>query len=162
MEKKVLLSNETLITDENFKTMMFYKKIYQYPYIVLIKLIICLFIIITSIILKIDTITKILFIYISILGIIDTFKVKEVKSSKLKSVKYDFFEDYFLVNNKEIILEVAYSDIDFIIEKEAHYFFSVLKVPMILDKNSFTIGTKEELKDILKQKTKAIFYERKE
>ena len=161
MKEKILLSNETLMNDKNYKIMMFCKKIYIYTSIVFIKVLICLFIIITSIILDLNIVNKVFYIIMGILGIIDTFKVKETKSSRLKNIKYDFYENYFLVNNGEMILEIQYREVDTIIEKKNYYFLNVKKVPVIIDKNSFTLGTNQEFKKIMKKATKFKFYKTK-
>lgn len=161
MKEKILLSNETLMNDKNYKTMMFCKKICLYPSIVFTKVLICLFIITTSIILDLNILNKVFFIIMGILGIIDTFKVKETKASNLKNLKYDFYENYFLVNNGEMILEIQYTDVDSIIEKKNYYFLNVKKIPIIIDKNSFTLGTNQEFKKIMKKATKFKFYKTK-
>ena len=76
MEKEVLLKNETELTDENFKEMMLYKKFHINLFKTIIKLFICAFIIFLTAKSDFHTIDKMFCIFMSILGIIDTLKIK--------------------------------------------------------------------------------------
>lgn len=152
MEEKLLLSNETKITESNFKTMMIYKKFYQDLPIIVLKITICISIIILCIILDIDVLEKVIYMFMSILGIIDTFKIKEEKAKDLKLLKYEFFEDYFLVNNQKIIFEIEYKEINNVIEAKNYYYFIIDKIPMVIAKDGFIYGNNEELKKLINRK----------
>lgn len=152
MEEKVLLSNETQLTDANFKDMMLYKKFHQDILRTSIKLAICTFIIIASIWLDVGIIEEIFFIFMAVLGIKDTLEIKEIKLEDVDTLKYDFFENYFHANNQKTILEIDYTEIEKIVETKNYYYIIIAKVPMIIAKDGFKIGTKEELKKLIHKK----------
>ena len=152
MKDKILLSNETKLNDMNFKKMMLYKKFHQDIMLTIVKLGICIFIIITSIILDIHREEKVFYIFMAILGIIDTFKIKENKIDNVDVLKYDFFEDYFLANNQKVILEIDYTEIQDIVDLKDYYYVIIAKVPIMISKKGFTKGTAEELKKLLERK----------
>lgn len=151
MEEKILFENETIITDNSFRTMMLYVKLHHETKLLLLKLSMCLFIIYGSIIADLNIIDEIVFMLFAMLGIFDTLKIKE--SKHINKVKYEFFENHFLVYNAEIGMEVSYELIEKIKSKKDYYFFIVAKTPMIIGKNSFKGVTNQELKKFIKRKT---------
>lgn len=156
MKEKILLSNETQLNDMNFKNMMLYKKFHQNILLTIAKIAMCTFIIITSIILDIHKIEKLFYIFMGVLGIIDTLKIKENKIEDVDVLKYDFFEDYFLANNQKVILEIPYTEIEAIVEIKDYYYIIIKKVPMLISKKGFTLGTGEEFKKLVKGKKTGI------
>lgn len=162
MEEKILLSNETQIDDMNFKNMMLYQKFHKDILLTITKIGICIFIITASIVLDIHRIDKLFCVFIGILGIRDTLKVKENRIKDVDVMKYDFFENYFHANNKQVILEIPYTEIDAIVDLKEYYYFIIAKVPMLISKNGFTKGTGEELKQLVKCKKKGVKYENME
>ena len=151
MEEKVLFENETIITDNSFKAMMLYIKLHHETKLLILKLFMCLFIIYGSIITDLNMIDKIMFVFIAMFGIFDTLRIKE--SRHINKIKYEFFENYFLVHNSEMGMEVSYELIEKIKSKNDYYFFIVAKAPMIIGKNSFKGVTNQELKKFIKRKT---------
>lgn len=152
MEEKALISNETPVNDRNFKKMMLYNKFHQDIRLTIIKMAICTFIIITSIILDMHRVDKVFCIFMGIVGIIDTLKIKDNKIKDVSVLKYDFFEDYFLANNQKVILEIPYTEIETIIDMEDFYYVTIKKATLFISKNGFTKGTAEELVKLVKTK----------
>lgn len=150
MNKKILFYNETEITNKNFKSMMFYRKFYCYRYITIIKLAICFFIICLVVRLNFNVIDKAFCLFMSILGIIDTFRVKEIQRDEKNIIKYEFFEEYFQVENDEADLKVPYKCIEKLIDTQNYYYIIIEKFVIILEKNGFTLGNKDEIKDFIK------------
>lgn len=149
MEEKVLVSNETQITDSNFKQLMLYEKIYRDLPIIILKLAICIFIIVSSLILDLNKYDKIFCIIMALLGIKDTIEIKGERVLET-TLQYNFFKDYFILDNKRVRLKVQYSEIDTIIEKKDYYYFIAAKTPMVVSKTGFTSGTLNELDKLIK------------
>lgn len=149
-----MFRNETEINDKNFNMMMFYQKIFCKKSITIVKLVICIFIISSSIVLDIQIIEKFFYIIMAILGIKETLQIKETKSKDVKVLKYDFFENCFQVNNCKQILEIPYSNIKHIIDTKDYYYFVIANSLLIIAKNGFTVGNKSEIKYFLKMKRK--------
>lgn len=152
MEEKILFSNETEITDTNFKKMMFYKKFYNQIHITTLKLAICTFIIISSIILNMNEIDRIFCIFMAVIGIADTLKVKEQRADNITVLKYDFFDNCFQVNNSKITIEVDYNCVERIIDTNNYYYLVIQKSLMMISKSGFTVGKREEFKNIIENK----------
>lgn len=152
MKKVVLFKNETKVTDKVVKSTMFYNKIFYHKYITAIKFLVCIFIIFSSILLDINFIDKVFCLFMSILGLLDTFKPDNVKIDREHILKYDFFDDCFQVTNNELMIEVDYNCIEKIIEVKNYYYFIIKKSIMIVSKNGFTQGNKKDLKKFIKQR----------
>lgn len=153
MEEKILLSNETEITDENFKKLILYEKICKELPIIILKLTICTFIIIASLILDLHRIDKVFCIIMALLGIKDTIEIKGKRVLET-TLKYDFFENYFILDNERIRLKVEYSEINTVINCKNYYYFIADKVPMVVAKNGFTLGTLKELDKLIRVQKK--------
>ena len=96
MEEKVLVSNETKITDSNFKQLMVYEKIYRDLPIIVLKLAICIFIITASLILDFNKYDKIFCIIMALFGIKDAIEIKGKRVLET-TLNYNFFKDYFIL-----------------------------------------------------------------
>lgn len=153
MEEKVLIRNKTEITDENFKKLIWYDRICKELPVIILKLLICIFIIITSLILDLHRIDKAFCIIMALLGIKDTIEIKG-KRVLDTTLKYDFFENYFILDNERIRLKVEYAEINTIINCKNYYYFIADKVPMVVAKNGFTLGTLKELDKLIRVQKK--------
>ncbi len=153
MEEKVLFSNETKITDKNFKKLIMYEKICKELPLIIFKLLICIFIIIATLMSDLHRIDKFFCIIIAILGIKNTIVIKG-KRVLNTTLKYNFFKDYFILDNQIIKLKVEYSEINAIIKDKDYYYFIADKVPMVLAKSGFTMGTLKELDKLIKVQKK--------
>lgn len=153
MEEKVLLSNKTEITDENFKKLMWYEKIYKELPLMILKLLICIFIITASLILDLHRVDKAFCIVMALLGIKDTIEIKGKRVLET-TIKYDFFKDYFILDNQRIKLKVEYVEINTVINCKNYYYFIADKVPMVVAKNGFTLGTIKELDKLIRVQKK--------
>lgn len=134
MQEKVLFRNETEISDKNFNMMMFYQKFFYKKSITIFKLVICIFIIFSSILLDIQMIEKTFYIMMAILGIKETLQIKEKKLKDVKILKYDFFESCFQVNNCKQIIEIPYSNIKHIIDTKDYYYFVIANSLLMIAK----------------------------
>lgn len=103
-----------------------------------------------SIITNLNIINKFICVSFAILGIIDTLKIKEKRN--LNKIEYKFYENYFIVHNREIGMEVSYELIEKIKNKKDCYIFIVLKTPMVIGKK-FKGITDQELKEFIQEKT---------
>lgn len=148
MEEKILVRNETKITDSNFKQLMMYEKLYKDLPFIILKLAICTFIIVVSLILDFNKYDKLFCIIMALLGIKDTIEIKGKRIIET-TLQYNFFNDYFILDNNRIRLKVEYSEIDTIIEKKDYYYFIAAKTPMVVSKNGFTLGTSSELNKLI-------------
>lgn len=149
MEEEILVSNETKITDSNFKQLMLYEKIHKELPIIILKLAICTFIIVASLILDMNKYDKIFCIVMALLGIKDTIEIKGKRVLET-TLQYNFFKDYFILDNNRIKLKVEYSEIDTIIDKKDYYYFIAAKTPLVVSKTGFTSGTLNELDKLIK------------
>ena len=80
----------------------------------------------------------------ALLGIKDTIEIKGKRVLET-TIKYDFFNDYFILDNERIKLKVEYVEINTVINCKNYYYFIADKVPMVVAKNGFTLGTIKEL-----------------
>lgn len=151
MEEKVLMKNKTEITDENFKKLMWYEKIYKELPLIILKLSICIFIIIASLILDLHRIDKAFCIFMALLGIKNTLEIKGERVLET-TIKYDFFENYFILDNERIKLKVEYAEIDTVINCKNYYYFIADKIPMVVAKNGFSLGNLKELDKLIRNK----------
>ena len=103
-----------------------------------------------SILTNLNEIDRIICLFFAILGIIDKLKIKEKRN--INKIEYKFYENYFIVHNKEIGMEVSYELIERIKSKKDCYIFIVLKTPMVIGKK-FKGITEQELKEFIKEKT---------
>lgn len=103
-----------------------------------------------SILTNLNEIDKIICLFFAILGIIDTLKIKEKRN--INKIEYKFYENYFIVHNTEIGMEISYELIERIKNKKDCYIFIVLKTPMVIGKE-FKGITDQELKKFIKEKT---------
>lgn len=152
MNQKILFYNETEITNKNFKSMMFYKKFFYYRYITIIKLAMCFFIIGAVVILDFHRTDKVFCLFMSILGIIDTFRVKEIRENGRNVLKYEFFNECFQVQNHERLIIVSYKAVEKFIDTKEYYYMIIKGSIMLLAKNGFTLGKQEEIKDFLEER----------
>ena len=125
-----------------------YEKIYQELPIIILKLAICIFIIISALFLDLHRIDRAFCIFMAVLGIKDTIEIKGKRAIDT-TIQYDFFENYFILDNKRIKLKVEYSEIDAIIDSKNYYYFIASKIPMVVSKTGFTLGTKNELDKLI-------------
>lgn len=153
MEEKKLLSNETEITDDNFKKLMMCEKICKELPLIILKISICIFIIVASLILDLHRIDKIFCIIMALLGIKDTIEIKGKRVLET-TLQYDFFENYFILDNKRIRLKVEYSEVNTIINTKDYYYFIAEKIPIVVAKDGFTTGTLKELEKLIKTQMK--------
>lgn len=153
MEDKLLFCNETSITDTNYKSMMFYNKFFSYKYITITKLALCIFVIVGSTIL-LDTklVYKVICILASICGIIDTFEVKDIRPEFITVLKYEFFDKYFEINNSKTSFKVPYDSIKWIIDTKENYYVVIDRSLLLMSKEGFTIGNREEIINFICEK----------
>lgn len=155
MDEKMLYYNETEVTDESFRINMFFEKFFRYKYITLIKLSICIFIIIGTVLLDMLLLDKIVYIYIGLLGIVDTLQVKTSKPDSNKKLQYKFFDEHFQLNSEDMAFVISYDSIKYIIDTDEYYYLVILKTPVMLAKNGFSFGNKEEIKRFLDEKRRS-------
>lgn len=154
MEEKIIFKNKTEVTNETLKSMMFFYKVFYRKYITILKSAICIFIICSAIIVNMHEIDKIFCFSMAILGLIDTFKVEQVKLKNKTTLKYEFFDKCFCVNNCETLIEVPYEYVERIIDTKYYYYLVVQKSLMVIAKDGFTLGNEEEIKKFIKCKIK--------
>lgn len=151
-KNRVLFSNETEVNQSNLISMMFYKRFFYQWYITTIKLFMCTFIIIASTKIDMNSMDRKFCIIMAVLGIVDVFMVKRIKNKKV--LKYEFFDNYFQVNNNKMLIEIDYDCIERVIEKEKYYYLIIKKSIMMISKDGFKIGNKKEIKDFIEEKMK--------
>ena len=156
MENKIFFYNETQVTDKNFKLLMFYNKFFYYRNITILKLAICTFIIVGSINLTdMPTFNKVSYILVAIVGIMDTFQIKQIRQESVTTLNYEFFDDYFKVNNCDVLFEISYDTIQYIIDAKKYYYLVISNSLVMIDKAGFTIGSEKEIKKFIYDKRKA-------
>lgn len=156
MEKKIFFYNETKVTDKNFKLLMFYNKFFYYRNITILKLAICIFIIVGStILIDVPLFNKAFYILVAIVGIVDTFQVKQTRLDSVTTLKYEFFDDYFKLNNCDLLFEISYDTIRYVIDAKKYYYLVVFNSLVMIDKAGFTVGNEKEIKKFIYDKRKA-------
>lgn len=130
---------------------MLYIKLHHNMGGMILKLCICLFIIYGVVINQFTIFEKSICIFMAILGIIDALKI--TKYDHVEKVKYEFFDNYFLMYNTEIVLEVEYDQIEKIKSRKDCYLFIIGKIPMPIGRNTFKGITQQELINFIKNKT---------
>lgn len=159
MESKIFFYNETEITEKDFKFMMFCNKFFYYRYITILKSAFCVFLLYSAILLNIHQIDRVFYLFLSIIGIVDTFKIKEVRESRKNLLKYEFFDGYFLVSNSKCIVEIDYDCIKKIVELNNCYYLIISNSIIMLSKNGFKLGNKDDIRKFIEQrkrKTKVV------
>ncbi len=142
----MLLRNETEITKTNFRIIILFKHLHS----ILFKFGICIFIIISTIILDFCIIEKIFFIFMSLLGIRDALIGNNFNITYPKLLNYEFLDNYFYVYDKKESLKIQYVDIEKIIITKKYYYIVIANTILIVSKCGFTYGTKEELEKLIK------------
>ena len=145
----LLLKNETIISKEKIKKVNKYANAKRVNLISIFKFIICLFIIIYSIfLLNKNNIETIIYILFAIWGLKNTV-IKKIRKEKLI---YKFYDDHFEVNVSDRSLYVDYKIISEVVEEEKNYYIILNKSGLFIDKNSFVIGTGDNMLNFLKEK----------
>lgn len=145
----LLFKNETIISKEKIKKVNKYANAKRVNLISIIKFSICLFIIIYSIfLLNKNNIETIIYILFAIWGLKNTV-IKKIRKEKLI---YKFYDDHFEVNVSDRSLYVDYKIISEVVEEEKNYYIILNKSGLFIDKNSFVIGTGDNMLNFLKEK----------
>ena len=79
---------------------------------------------------------------------------KEYSNKKIRKEKliYKFYDDHFEVNVRYRSLYVDYKIISEVVEEEKNYYIILNKSGLFIDKNSFVIGTGENMLNFLNKK----------
>ena len=105
---RILFKNETIISKEKITKTDKYAKVHRIKLTDVLKTIMCLTIIICSfILLKRGEYDAIIYIGFAIWGLRDTYKRFNIVSKSGKLI-YEFYDDFFGVKTKDIILKVDY------------------------------------------------------
>ena len=157
---EILLRNETVISKEKIEKTEKYAQTYKHYIEKFINLGICIFIIVSALLtMKIYFIDKMLYIIFAILGIKNTLFSSNLKARKEKLI-YDFYEEYIEVKNSEYIIQIEYDVITKFIEDENNYYMIFKECGMFIDKNRFSIGTDEDMRQLIKRKLGKLDLER--
>ena len=149
---RILFKNETIISKEKITKTDKYAKVHRIKLTDVLKTIMCLTIIICSfILLKRGEYDAIIYIGFAIWGLRDKYKRFNIVSKSGKLI-YEFYDDFFGVKTKDIILKVDYEVIKKVITEQDVYYIILEKCGLFLDKDNFTIGEKDEILDFLKGK----------
>lgn len=149
---RILFRNETVISKEKITKTDKYAKVHRIKLLDVLKTSMCLTIIICSLILlKRGECNAIIYIGFAIWGLRDTYKKFNIISKNGKLI-YEFYDDFFEVKTKDIILKVDYEVIKKVIAEEDVYYIILEKCGLFLDKDNFTIGEKDEILDFFKEK----------
>lgn len=152
MESKIFFYNETEINEKDFKFMMFCNKFFYYRYITILKSVFCIFLLYSAIVLNIHQVDRVVYLFLSIIGIVDTFSIKEARKSRKSVLKYEFFDDCFLVNNSKCIVEIDYDCIKKIVELNNCYYLIIINSIIMLSKNGFKLGNKDDIRKFIEQR----------
>lgn len=147
----ILFKNETKISEDKVKRVQKYAKIHKTSLIDIFKISICIFIIICSLILFSEEKITIIYILFALWRIKDTIEQINPKIDKAKLI-YRFYEEYLEVVIGDMILEIEYGDIQNFIKEDDLYFIILKRCGFFIDRNSFVIGTDEELLNFIKSK----------
>ena len=154
---QILFKNETTISKEKVNKIEKYAKVHKIKFLDFLKIAVCIFIIICSIVLlKRGENEFIICIGFAIWGIQDVYKGIH-KSIKKGKIVYEFYDDYFEVKTGEIILQVDYNVIEKIITDSDTYYIILNKCGLFMDKDNFTIGEKDEILNFFKEKLVPIY-----
>ncbi len=155
MEEEILFCNKTKITRENFGFIIFFERFFCHKNTTIIKLSLCIFILIGTIFLQNEKLLhKGIYILTGIIGIIDIFKIKKPDTADVMIFRYQFFDEYFLLNKDKLELKFYYNDVRYLIDTKKYYFFVFSKSIAMIDKEGFSIGDEEEMKKFILGKRK--------
>ena len=150
MDNYKLLSNTTYFSNNLYRKALFFRRFHKNLSQTIPFLIICVLLVLLSFFLSTHYIDRLFTFCIGIVGIISVFNF--TNKTNIKTLDYIFYEDYFIMSNQRLLMEIEYSELTYLVDTEDYYYFYSYDIPVVINKNGFTLGTNADFEKFIDKK----------